>query len=79
MPDSRPPFPADDLRAAAPGAQPDIDALHDELNSASPDRQRIEEHVGRLRGWDDLVATVERWYMDPRTQAFLEELKATGI
>jgi hypothetical protein len=32
-----------------------------------------------LNAWDDLVATLERWYMDPRTQAFIAELTAAGI
>jgi hypothetical protein len=79
MPDSHPPFPADELRAAAPGAQSDIDALHAELAADKPDPQRIQAHVVKLQGWDDLVGTLERWWMDPKTQLFVEELNATGI
>jgi hypothetical protein len=26
-----------------------------------------------------LVGTLERWWMDPKTQHFVEELNATGI
>lgn len=77
-----PPFPEDELRASAPAnseAHQTIDALRNELAREQPDPRQIHAHVERLRGWDDLVATLERWYMDSRTQAFIEELKATGL
>jgi hypothetical protein len=77
-----PPFPEDELREKAPTnseAHATIDALRNELSREKPDARRIEEHVERLRAWDDLVATLERWWMDPRTQAFVQELTAAGL
>jgi len=77
-----PPFPEDELRERAPAnseAHATIDALRNELALEKPDPQRIEEHVERLRGWDEMVATLERWWMDSRTQAFIQELTATGL
>jgi hypothetical protein len=77
-----PPFPEDELRARAKSnkeAQDKIDALRDELSRDKPSAKRIQEHVEHLNAWDDLVATLERWWMDPRTQAFIAELNAAGI
>jgi len=77
-----PPFPEGELREKAPAnseAHATIDALRNELASEQPDARRIEDHVERLRGWDELVATLERWWMDSRTQAFIQELSAAGL
>jgi len=81
MGQSFPPFPADELRAATtdPIAHSDIDALHSELGAQKPSAARIGEHVERLRRWDDLVAPLERWWLDPRTQLFIEDLTAIGL
>ena len=47
MPQDPAPFPADELRAAAghDDARNEVDALHAELQSSSPDPKRIEGHV----------------------------------
>jgi hypothetical protein len=77
-----PPFPEDELRARAKAnkeAHAKIDALKGELSRDKPSAKRIQEHVEHLNAWDDLVATLERWWMDPRTQAFIAELNAAGI
>jgi hypothetical protein len=79
---THPPFPEDELRAQAKSnkeAHDKIDALRDELSRAKPSAKRIQEHVEHLNAWDDLVATLERRWMDPRTQAFIAELNAAGI
>jgi len=81
MPQDPAPFPADELRAAAAhdDARSEVDALHAELQSGTPDATRIAGHVERLRGWDSLVAGLERWYLDPRTQLFISDLNSTGL
>jgi len=81
MPQDPAPFPADELRAAAAhdDARTEVDALHAELQSEQPDPERIAGHVERLRGWDNLVAGLERWYLDPRTQLFISDLNSTGL
>jgi hypothetical protein len=81
MPQDPAPFPADELRAAAAhdDARSEVDALHAELTSGTPDPARIAGHVERLRGWDNLVGHLERWYLDPRTQLFIQDLNATGL
>jgi hypothetical protein len=76
------PFPADELRAAAadhPGAHPGIDALHSAVTAENPDAAAIQRHVEHLRGTPALLGPLERWWMDPRTQAFIAELNATGL
>jgi hypothetical protein len=77
-----PPFPDDELRASAPAnseAHETIDALRNELTRERPNPQAIKDHVERLSQWQNLVASLERWYLDPRTQAFIAELQATGL
>lgn len=77
-----PPFPEDELRAQAKSnaeAHAKIGALRDELSSDKPSANKIKEHVEHLNAWDDLVATLERWWMDPRTQAFIWELTEAGL
>ncbi|MGP6157080.1 MAG: hypothetical protein ACLPYS_06140 [Vulcanimicrobiaceae bacterium] len=76
------PLPVDELRAAAadqPGAHPGIDALHAAVTAENPDPDAIRRQVEHLRDTPVLVATLERWWMDPRTQAFIAELNATGL
>jgi hypothetical protein len=77
-----PPFPEDELRASAPAnseAHQTIDALRTELTAERPNPQTIRKHVEHLSQWDNLVATLERWYLDSRTQAFIAELTAAGL
>jgi hypothetical protein len=77
-----PPFPEDELRASAPAnteAHETIDALRTELTRERPNPQKIHEHVQHLSQWQNLVATLERWYLDSRTQAFIAELTAAGL
>jgi hypothetical protein len=76
------PAPLDELRAAAaehPGTHPGIDALHAAVTAEKPDAAAIQQHVEHLQRTPALVATLERWWMDPRTQAFIAELNATGL
>jgi hypothetical protein len=76
------PLPVDELRAAAaehPSTHPTIDALHAAVTADKPDAATIQRHVEHLRATPALIATLERWWMDPRTQAFIAELNATGL
>lgn len=78
----RPGFPADELRAAAgdhPEARARIDALHAAVGAERPDPAAIARHVEGLRGFSTLLGPLERWWLDPRTQAFISELSATGL
>ena len=82
MPDERTDFPADKLHAAIPDdsdAQARVDALKRELASDRPAAATIEAHVAELRKHASLRDLVTAWFEDPRTQAFIEELTATGL
>lgn len=79
---ARPDLPLGDLRSAAgdePGAHEALDTFHTEFSSASPDPARLGEHAERLRGFASLAGPFERWWLDPRVQAFVAEIGATGI
>lgn len=82
MENDRPEVPIDDLRAAA-GSQADahaaLGAFHAEYERDAPDRGRLEDHASRLRAIPDIVGPFERWWLDPRVQAFVSELNATGL
>ena len=76
------PFPAHELHDAAgdhPEAQRAIDALHAEVRAGAPSAARIDEHVAGLRRFSSILAPLEAWYLDPRTQAFIAELNAAGL
>ena len=78
----RPDLPIDRLRAAVPNdskAQAAIDALHAELGSDQPAPDKIKEHVATLRRHAPLTTLIANWFEDPRTQAFIDELTATGL
>ncbi len=82
MSDDRVPFPFDELHAAGPQHDEDRTALadfYDEYFSSTPDRERLAGHAGRVRGFGVLAAPCERWWLDPRVQAFVAELNATGL
>jgi hypothetical protein len=82
MPDPHPPLPVDQLRSAVPPeheAHPTIDALHGELSSERPAPAAIKAHVESLRKHAPLTTLVANWFEDPRTQAFIAELTATGL
>ena len=82
MPEERPEFPADKLRAAVPHdaqARERIDALHRELGSQRPAAATIKDHVEELRKHAPLTALIANWFEDPRTQAFIDELTAAGL
>jgi len=82
MENDRPKVPIDDLHAAAgdhPEAAAALGAFHAEYSSESPDPQKLEEHAARVRALPALVAPFERWWLDPRVQAFVAELNATGL
>lgn len=82
MSDEREPFPFDDLHAAGP-EEPDYRAaltdFHAEYGNALPDAERLRSRADRLRAFGALAGPFERWWLDPRTQAFVAELAATGI
>jgi len=78
----RPDVPLEDWRRAAgehPEANAALDAFHSEYSSDAPDRERLGGHVERVRGFADVAGPFERWWLDPRVQAFVAELNATGI
>jgi len=82
MPYERPDFPADELYAATPNdsdARARIDALKRELASDRPTAANIHTHVSELRKHASLRDVVTAWFESPRTQAFIEELSATGL
>lgn len=77
-----PVIPHEDFHAALPAGHPGhatIDELHAELRSPSPDRRKIEEHVGRLRGIPELEATVVSWWEAPRVQRIISDLGQIGL
>ena len=82
MNDDRPEVPFDALRAMAadhPEAAQALDAFHAEYHRNTPDRAALEAHADRLRGFPSIVAPFERWWLNPRVQAFVAELNATGL
>lgn len=81
MPTERPAFPYDDLRAASaePEHQAALEAFHSEYHSDAPDRERLDTHAEGVRGVPSFVGPFERWWLDPKVQAFFSELNATGI
>jgi hypothetical protein len=81
VPNDPAPFPRDDLRAATDNANAHaaIDALHAEIGSPQPDPGRVRDHVATLQLWPSLIAPLERWYLDPRTQTFIADLTSAGL
>ncbi|MBD5634340.1 MAG: hypothetical protein IAI49_07655 [Candidatus Eremiobacteraeota bacterium] len=78
----RPEFPNDDFRSAFgehPQAHAALDDFHREFSSETPSGARLGEHAERVRGFADVAGPFERWWLDPRVQAFVAELNATGI
>jgi L-fuculose-phosphate aldolase len=79
---SPPELPVSDLRTAAgdhPEARAAVDAFHAEFSGQSPDAARLHDHAERMRTYDNVAGPFERWWLDPRVQAFVAELNATGI
>ncbi len=75
-------LPLESLKIAAgeaPEAHAAIDALHQELQGNPPDPARIKEHVDRAKGFPALLAPLESWWLDPRTQTFLADLNGAGL
>jgi hypothetical protein len=82
MDDKLPEIPVHELNAAVgdhPEALAAIEAFHAEYTSDAPDPKKLDEHATQLRGFGELVAPFERWYLNPRVQAFISELNATGL
>ena len=79
MPSDRPEFPYDEFATDDPEHRAAVDAFHREYGSEAPDRARLGEHAERVRGVPALLGPFERWWMDPKVQAFIAELNATGI
>ncbi len=67
----------DDPNAA--GANPHPELPLGDLRGAAPDVARLGEHAERVRAFAAIAGPFERWWLDPRVQAFVAELSATGI
>ena len=77
-----PDFPRDDLKAAAGNSSDShaaIDALHAELQGASPDPARVSQHVEQLRVNAALLGPIESWWLDPLVQGFIGDINAAGL
>ncbi len=81
MPTERPHFPYDDLRgeSADPEHHAALDAFHSEYARETPDSERLRQHAEGVRGVPSFARPFERWWLDPRVQAFFAELGATGL
>lgn len=53
--------------------------IHSELDREEPRPSVLAAHVERLKTQPDLEFKVASWWNDPKTQAFIAELNATGI
>jgi hypothetical protein len=75
-------LPREHLHAALPhghSAHGTIDALHAEMESASPNRDAVERHVAHLRGLPEVEAIIVNWWENPHTQRFFEILGQIGV
>lgn len=81
MSDPRIPLPYDDLHAATQddAARAALADFHGEYASESPDAARLHAQAERVRGYEAIAGPFERWWLDPRVQAFVSELNATGL
>jgi hypothetical protein len=82
LPLLRPEFPREDLHGALPaehGEHATIDQLHGEIHAAAPDRDAIENHVGRLRALPELEAIIANWWDAPVVQRFISNLNQIGL
>ncbi len=82
MHDERPAVPLQELHAAAgdhPGARAAIADFDAEYSARRPDAGRLRSNAERVRAYPPLAAAFERWWLDPRVQAFVAELNATGL
>ncbi|MBD5654840.1 MAG: hypothetical protein IAI50_06625 [Candidatus Eremiobacteraeota bacterium] len=80
--DARPPIPLDDFHAAAGDhaeARAALADFHGEYSADAPDRERLGARAERVRGYESVAGPFERWWLDPRVQAFVAELNATGL
>ena len=70
------------LHAGLPPEHPahsTIDALHAEMRSPSPDRDKIAAHVGELRGIPELEARFVSWWERPAIQRIVGDLGQIGL
>ncbi len=81
MSDSRVPLPYDELHAAATddASRAALADFHGEYGSASPNWVTLHSHADRVRSYAAVAGPFERWWLDPRVQAFVSELNATGL
>lgn len=81
MSDTRVPLPYDDLHAVATddAERAALAEFRGEYASTSPDLVRLHAHAERVRGYAAIAGPFERWWLDPRVQAFVSELNATGL
>ncbi len=81
MPTDRPEFPYADFHgvSAEPEHRAALDAFHSEYAREAPDGARLHAHAESVRGVPSFVGPFERWWLDPKVQAFFAELGATGL
>ena len=81
MSDSRVPLPYDELHAAATddASRAALADFHSEYGSATPNSATLLAHAARVRGYAAVAGPFERWWLDPRVQAFVAELGAIGL
>ena len=81
MPTERPAFPYDDFRASSadPEHQAALEAFQSEYAHEAPDPARLHAHAESVRNVPPFVGPFERWWLDPKVQAFFAELNATGL
>ncbi len=81
-PADRPDLPLPTLRSAAgdhADAHAALDDFHAEFTGATPSPERLGSHAERLRGFAAVAGPFERWWLDPKVQAFIAGLEATGV
>jgi hypothetical protein len=77
-----PQLPYDQLRAHVEHdakAHQSLDALRSATTQPEAERSHVERHVGILRAIPAIAATVENWYEQPATQAWLKTLSDIGL
>jgi hypothetical protein len=75
-------LPVEKLHEALPEEHPAhaaIDELHAAVRSPKPDAQAIGKHVGALRMFPELEATVANWWDSPTTQRFVANISQIGL
>ncbi len=81
MPNERPDFPYDELRAAStdPEHHAALESFRDEYARETPDSSQLHVRAESMRRVPPFVGPFERWWLNPRVQEFFAELSATGL